>query len=134
MSILNNSVSITDTKLTKLAGKSIENEAEFFNKLSICFRELDINILNLLNLNLELNTADLSSISDSVVNNVYIKPKQLLFILNDINKKMEFLLLKTTDKLFEDEDEELLSESNVPGKISFHYFFYLFKKLKQHEC
>ena len=70
-----------------------------------------------------MNTADLSSISDSVVNNVYIKPKQLLFILNDINKKMEFLLLKTNDKLFEDEDEELLSESNVPGKISLNYFF-----------
>ena len=87
--------------------------------------------MNLLNLNLELNTADLSSVSDSVENNVYIKPKQLLFILNDINKKMEFLLLKTNDKLFED---DLLSESNVPGKISFNYFVYLFKKPKQHEC
>ena len=48
--MINNSDSITDTKLTKLAGKNIENETEFFNKFSICFRELDINILNLLNL------------------------------------------------------------------------------------
>jgi hypothetical protein len=115
MSIKNNSVSITDTKLTKLAGKNIKNETEFFNKLSICFRELDINILNLLNLNLELNTADLRSVSDSVENNIYIKPKQLLFILNDINKKMEFILLKTNDKLFEDEADDLLSESTVTG-------------------
>ena len=109
MSVLNNSVSIVDTKLTKLATKNIENEGEFFNKLSICFRELDINILNLINLNLELNTADLSSISDSVVNNIYIKPKQLLFILTDINKKMEFLLLKTNDRQVE--EEEASSES-----------------------
>ena len=37
-----------------------------------------------------------------------------------INKKIEFLLLKTNDKLFKDEEDDLLSESTVTGKISFN--------------